>query len=46
MSISDITDQLLNAQPDALLVIIPEGWRLEQIAQAFAVSGLVKYQCG
>ena len=43
MSISDITDQLLNAQPDAILVVIPEGWRLEQIAQAFAVSGLVKY---
>ncbi len=43
MSISDITDQLLNAQPDAILVVIPEGWRLEQIAQAFAVPGLVKY---
>jgi UPF0755 protein len=43
MSISDITDQLLNAQPDAILVVIPEGWRLEQIAQAFAVPGLVKF---
>jgi UPF0755 protein len=35
MTISDITDQLLNAEPDAILVVIPEGWRLEQIAQAF-----------
>lgn len=43
MSISDIIDQLLNAQPDALLVVIPEGWRLEQIAHRFATSGLVKF---
>ncbi len=43
MSISDITDQLLNAEPDAILVVIPEGWRLEQIAQAFSDSGLVKF---
>src|SRR5947209_5610224 len=27
MTISDIVDQLLNAQPDALLVVVPEGWR-------------------
>ncbi len=43
MTISDIVDQLLNAQPDALFVVIPEGWRLEQISQRFASSGLVKF---
>jgi UPF0755 protein len=43
MNISDIIDQLLNAQPDALRVVIPEGWRLEQIAQKFANAGLVKF---
>ncbi len=46
MTISDITTQLLNGQPDAILVIIPEGWRLEQIAQAFNVPGLVKFNTG
>ena len=43
MTISDIVDQLLNAQPDALLVVIPEGWRLEQIAHRFATVGLTKF---
>jgi UPF0755 protein len=43
MTISDIIDKLLNAQPDALRVVIPEGWRLEQIAARFASSGLVKF---
>ncbi len=36
MTISDIITQLQNAQPDASNVLIVEGWRLEQIAQAFA----------
>jgi len=44
MTISDITDQLLNAQPDAIFVVIPEGWRIEQIAQAFADAGLAKFK--
>jgi UPF0755 protein len=44
MTISDIIDQLLNAQPDAIRVVIPEGWRLEQIAQRYASSGLVKFK--
>jgi UPF0755 protein len=35
MSINDITEQLLNGQPDAIPVLIPEGYRLEQIANAF-----------
>lgn len=43
MTISDITDQLLDAQPDAIRVVIPEGWRIEQIAQRFANSGLVRF---
>lgn len=44
MTISDITDQLLNAEPDAIRVVIPEGWRLEQIAQSFFDSGLVTFK--
>jgi UPF0755 protein len=43
MTISQIIDQLLNAQPDAIQVVIPEGWRLEQIGYRFANSGLVKF---
>lgn len=43
MTISDITDQLLNALPDAVRVVIPEGWRLEQIGLRFANSGLVRF---
>lgn len=43
MTIDDITNQLLNAEPDAISVTIPEGWRLEQIAQQFADSNLVKF---
>lgn len=35
MSINDIIEQLLNGQPDAIPVLIPEGYRLEQIADAF-----------
>jgi len=46
MTISDITDQLLNGQPDAIPVVILEGWRIEQIAQAFDGSGLVKFNKG
>ncbi len=43
MTISDIVDQLLNGQPDVLYVTIPEGYRIEQIAQAFASVGLAKF---
>jgi UPF0755 protein len=43
MSVSAIIDQLLNAAPDLLYVAIPEGYRIEQIAQAFAGQGLVKF---
>lgn len=43
MTISDIIDQLLLAQPDAIRVVIPEGWRLEQVAQRFAGAGLFKF---
>ncbi len=44
MTISDIIDQLLEAQPDAIRVIIIEGWRLEQIARQFSDAGLVKFK--
>ncbi len=44
MTISDIIDQLLNAQPDAVRVIILEGWRLEQIARQFSNAGLAKFK--
>ncbi len=43
MTISDIIDVLLTAPPDVLYVTIPEGYRIEQIAQAFASAGLVKF---
>lgn len=43
MTISDIVDELLNGQPDVLYVTIPEGYRIEQIAQAFAGAGLAKF---
>src|SRR5690349_2637110 len=44
MTIDKIVDELLNAQPDAITVTIPEGWRLEQMAKRFAGSGLVKFK--
>ncbi len=31
MTISQVIDQLLDAQPDAIRIVFPEGWRLEQI---------------
>src|SRR2546421_12071166 len=43
MSISDIIDQLLTASPDVIYVSIPEGYRIEQIAHAFAEAGLVRF---
>jgi UPF0755 protein len=43
MTIDKIVDELLIAQPDAILVTIPEGWRLEQIAYRFKSSGLTKF---
>ncbi len=43
MTISDIIDQLLNAQPDAIRVTILEGWRLEQIAKQFSSAGIAKF---
>jgi len=43
MTISDIVNELLNGQPDVLYVSIPEGYRIEQIAQAFANAGLPQF---
>jgi UPF0755 protein len=44
MTISDIIDQLLTTSPDVVYVTIPEGYRIEQIAQAFASTGLVRFK--
>ncbi len=44
MTVSDIIDQLLNAQPDAIRVVILEGWRLEQLARQFGAAGLAKFK--
>jgi UPF0755 protein len=44
MPIDKIVDELLNAQPDALYVIIPEGYRLEQIAKKFNGAGLTHFK--
>ncbi len=43
MTISDIINELLNGSPDVLYVTIPEGWRIEQMAQAYASVGLAKF---
>ncbi len=43
MTISDIIDHLLTGSPDVLLVSIPEGYRIEQIAKVFANQGLSKF---
>ncbi len=39
MTIDAIIGQLLNAQPDYLVVAIPEGWRIEQMAQQLRAAG-------
>lgn len=43
MTISDIINELLNGSPDVLYIAIPEGWRIDQIAQAFNNAGLTKF---
>jgi len=43
MTISDIINQLITASPDVFYVTVPEGYRIEQIARAFANVGLVKF---
>lgn len=43
MTISDIIDSLLNGQPDEYIVRIPDGWRIQQIANQLATQGLVKF---
>src|SRR2546430_15296773 len=43
MTISDVIDQLINTSPDVFYVTIPEGYRIEQIAQVFAGAGLVRF---
>lgn len=43
MTISDIIDDLLNAQPDELVVSFPPGFRIEQIAKRISTAGLTKF---
>jgi UPF0755 protein len=43
MTIPQIVDLLLQARPDGLWVVIPEGYRISQIAQTFATSGLTNF---
>lgn len=43
MTISDIINQLLNAQPDELVISFPPGYRLQQIAQKISIVGLSKF---
>ncbi len=43
MTIDAIIGQLLNAQPDYLVVAIPEGWRIEQMAQRLGAAGLPRF---
>ena len=43
MTIDAIISQLLNAQPDYFVVTIPEGWRIEQMAQRLGAAGLPKF---
>ena len=44
MSIMQITDRLLNGQPDAIPYTIIEGYRIEQIANIFSDGRLVKFK--
>jgi UPF0755 protein len=43
MTIDTIINQLLQAQPDALVVSVPPGLRIEQIAQRVDAAGLAKF---
>jgi UPF0755 protein len=43
MTIDAIINQLLQAQPDELVVAVPPGLRIEQIAQRVTAAGLVKF---
>ena len=43
MTIDAIIAQLLNAQPDYFVVSIPEGLRIEQIAQRLNAAGIPKF---
>lgn len=43
MTINQMVDQLLNAQPDAIQFTVIEGWRIEQIAAKLDEAGLAKF---
>lgn len=44
MTVSQIVDEFLTAQPDAVEVIVIEGWRIEQIAQKVAQFHLTRFK--
>src|SRR5437867_999162 len=44
MTIDAIIGQLLNGQPDYNVVSIPEGWRIEQMAQRLGAAGLANFK--
>ncbi len=44
LTIDAIISQLLNAQPDYYVVSIPEGLRIEQIAQRLGAAGLPRFK--
>ena len=43
MTINQMVDQLLNAQPDAIQFTVIEGWRINQIANKLGEAGLAKF---
>lgn len=43
MTIDAIINQFINAQPDYFVVSIPEGWRIEQIAQRLEAAIIPKF---
>src|SRR6266487_4985214 len=43
MTIDATISQLLNGQPDYIVVSIPEGWRVDQMAQRLGAAGLTKF---
>ena len=43
MTVSDLVDQFMTGQPDQVVARVPEGWRLEQIADKLAGAGLPKF---
>ncbi|RAQ96354.1 endolytic transglycosylase MltG [Thermogemmatispora tikiterensis] len=43
MNMSDIIDALMTGEPDEIAIRVPEGWRLEQIADKIEAAGLPRF---